>query len=272
MKIVAGLGTIEDYEDYVDAGADELFIGYVPYEWQSKHELNNPLNRREVSYVNLNVGALSDLEILSERVDKRKVPVTIAFNGLNYRPNQYELICKIINDCADMGFKDVIIADIGLLIYLDKFKINERLNIHISGEFGEMNSYQIKILKELGAKRIIYHRGCNVKDIASMIKRYPELEHEVFLMHENCHFTGAYCNSMHSDELIPMCRMPYQLEGRIEVIRTSCSECDDYLDGCRLCLIDTFRQIGVTHLKIVGRGASTDLMIDSIKRARREIG
>lgn len=33
MKITAGLGSVEEYERFVRAGADEFFSGYVPYEW-----------------------------------------------------------------------------------------------------------------------------------------------------------------------------------------------------------------------------------------------
>ena len=32
MKITAGLGSVDDYLPYVEAGADELFSGYLPYE------------------------------------------------------------------------------------------------------------------------------------------------------------------------------------------------------------------------------------------------
>ncbi len=30
MKITAGLGSIDEYERFVQAGADEFFCGYVP--------------------------------------------------------------------------------------------------------------------------------------------------------------------------------------------------------------------------------------------------
>ena len=33
MKIIAGLGSVDEYIPYVQAGADELFCGYVPYNW-----------------------------------------------------------------------------------------------------------------------------------------------------------------------------------------------------------------------------------------------
>ena len=37
MKIVAGLGSVDEYIPYVLAGADELFCGYVPYNWTKKY-------------------------------------------------------------------------------------------------------------------------------------------------------------------------------------------------------------------------------------------
>ena len=50
MKITAGLGSIEDYPLYVQAGADEVFAGYVPYSWNLRYGNVYPLNRREVLY------------------------------------------------------------------------------------------------------------------------------------------------------------------------------------------------------------------------------
>ena len=46
MKITAGLGSVDDYLPYVEAGADEFFCGYVPYEWMQNGGLTYPLNRR----------------------------------------------------------------------------------------------------------------------------------------------------------------------------------------------------------------------------------
>ena len=50
MKIVAGLGSIDHYKDLAEAGADEVFCGVVPYEWNKKYGSLFPLNRREVLY------------------------------------------------------------------------------------------------------------------------------------------------------------------------------------------------------------------------------
>ena len=70
MKIVAGLGSIDEYRRFADAGADEFFCGYVPYSWAKKYGTVLPLNRREVLCYNVQLGAFSELEILTELVKK----------------------------------------------------------------------------------------------------------------------------------------------------------------------------------------------------------
>lgn len=39
---------------------------------------------------------------------------------------------------------------------------------------------------------------------------FPD-EYEAFILNELCHFSGAFCNSLHCDELTHLCRVPYEL-------------------------------------------------------------
>ena len=96
MKIVAGLGSIDEYIPYVKAGADEFFCGYVPYSWTEKYGTLLPLNRREVLCSNVQLGAFSELEILASMVKKYEKPVHLTFNSLYYIPEQYLEIANII--------------------------------------------------------------------------------------------------------------------------------------------------------------------------------
>ena len=41
MKITAGLGSIDEYERFVQAGVDEFFCGYVPFSWAEKIRHSN---------------------------------------------------------------------------------------------------------------------------------------------------------------------------------------------------------------------------------------
>ena len=124
MKITSGLGSIDDYPRYVRAGADELFCGYVPFSWSEKYGTVLPLNRREVLNYNVQIGSFSELEILANMVQKYQKPVHLAFNSLYYRPEQYEEITQIIQQCRSIGFDSYILADPALLVYLRKEKID----------------------------------------------------------------------------------------------------------------------------------------------------
>ena len=147
MKIVSGLGCIDDYIRLVKAGADEVFCGYVPYEWNKKYGSLFPLNRREVLYYNIQINSLEDMKILKKMVDIYKVPVSIAFNYLYYIEEQYEEIANIIEDLIRVGFNEFIIADIALILYLKEKGI--KCVIHLSGECAEINSLSIDFLNKL---------------------------------------------------------------------------------------------------------------------------
>ena len=137
MKIVAGLGSIDDYIRLAKAGADEVFCGFVPYEWNNKYGTLFPLNRREVLYYNVHIGSFEDMKILKKMVDKYKVPVTITLNYLYYLEEQYEEIYLLIKKLMEIGFNEFIVADIALLVYLNGKDINPI--IHLSGECCELN-------------------------------------------------------------------------------------------------------------------------------------
>ena len=211
MKIVAGLGSVDEYIPYVQAGADELFCGYVPYNWTKKYGTVLPLNRREVLAYNVQLGSFSELEILSAMIRKYRNPVHIAMNSLYYIPEQYEEIADIVKQCMKIGFDSFILADPALILYLRQKGIS--CKIHLSGEAGEMNREAIKVFREMEIDRIIFHRKNTVASMRQMIEAVntERLEYEAFALNELCQFTGAFCNSLHCDEMGYLCRVPYQL-------------------------------------------------------------
>ena len=99
MKITAGLGSVDDYPMYVEAGADECFCGYVPFAWAEKYGVLNPLNRREVRAYNVQIGSYEELKILGNMRKYYQVPVAITFNSLSYTPEQYPVVGEIIGQC-----------------------------------------------------------------------------------------------------------------------------------------------------------------------------
>ena len=273
----------------MEAGADELFCGYVPECWSLKYGMENPLNRREVYYYNVQIGSQSELQIMQKMVERYHVPVSIAFNSLYYVPEQYSIIVDIMLQCMQYGYRTFIVADVALLVYLKEQAQDLRecgMKIHLSGETAEVNSPMLEEFRKLMIDRMIFHRKNTISDMGSMIssqkERYPEkaLDYEAFILNEKCHFTGAFCNTLHCDELVHMCRVPYR-RGAIEVCTNPCETQDDSaseweqndmnmtgVSGCGLCALWKLRQAGVTHLKLVSRGNYIEDTMRDIKALR----
>lgn len=134
-----------------------------------------------------------------------------------------------------------------------------------------------------------------------MIRKYPDFEYEAFLLNEKCHYTGAYCNSLHCDELCHACRIPYRLAGMCdeeewssEAESGSVEDCVGSIDitdygsdspefggtedlgmvgsgGCGLCKLWQYKRIGITHLKLVSRGNDTESTLKDIRAIRRAL-
>ena len=291
MKIVAGLGSIDEYETFVKAGADEFFCGYVPFSWAEKYGVIHPLNRREVLFYNVQIGSMSELQILKKMVDYYGKPVTLTFNSLYYTGEQYPVIAEIITQCMAAGFENFIIADSALMLYLRQQKIN--CGIHLSGETADVNRGMLEQMLPFGIRRVIFHRKNSLEDMQSCIKEagFPH-EYEAFILNELCHFSGAFCNSLHCDELTHLCRVPYELGNLHKKEETDAAQKDvaetdriqgkegkglpldedGYLTGstgCGLCALYRMKQVGITHLKLVGRGNYTDFMEKDIRQLRK---
>ena len=291
MKIVAGLGSIDEYETFVKAGADEFFCGYVPFSWAEKYGVIHPLNRREVLFYNVQIGSMSELQILKKMVDYYGKPVELTFNSIYYTGEQYPVIAEIITQCMAAGFENFIIADPALMLYLRQQKIN--CGIHLSGETAEVNRGMLEQRLPFGIRRVIFHRKNSLEDMQSCIKEadFPH-EYEAFILNELCHFSGAFCNSLHCDELTHLCRVPYELGNLHKKEETDAAQKDvaetdriqgkegkglpldedGYLTGstgCGLCALYRMKQVGITHLKLVGRGNYTDFMEKDIRQLRK---
>lgn len=281
MKIIAGLGSVDEYIRFVEAGADEFFSGFVPYSWTEKYGTVMPLNRREVLCYHVQLGAFSELEILSEMIRKYKKPVHLTFNSLYYIPQQYPEIVEIIENCMKLGFMSYIIADPALIVYLREKGIP--CEIHMSGEMGEINRRTVEVFQRLDLKRVIFHRKNSFEDMQSVIcsertagGRRAETEFEAFVLNEMCQFTGAFCNSLHCDELGHLCRVPYWTEPVRDEFEDEDATAPKYDDngylcgatGCGLCALYRLRDAGITHLKLVGRGNYTDFMEKDIRNLK----
>ena len=279
VKITAGMGHVMDYEALIKAGADEIFCGFVPLSWSEKYGSVFPLNRREVFFVHVQLTSYEDMEILAAMMAYYKVPVVITLNSLSYRPDSYEDVGDIVKKLAGLGFLEYILADFGLALYLESLKLS--LSFHFSGELGEYNTESIVFLKEKlpSLKRIIFHRKNSLSQMEVCKRAYPDLDFEAFVLNEMCHYTGGFCNSLHCDEMDHLCMLPYRLVSRREETKfvdreaeweEEGSDASGY-DGCGLCGLYRMKAMGISHVKVVGRGKAAEALSEDIRLCKKAI-
>ncbi|MBN1871705.1 MAG: U32 family peptidase, partial [Candidatus Omnitrophica bacterium] len=113
LKITAPFREKNEVLPLIEAGADELYCGYLSAEWTGRYTgLEFERKGRGSNF--------TDLKELSDAVDlahQRDIPVYLALNGLYVR-EQYPLLLKILSELDKIDFDAYIVADLGLLLTL----------------------------------------------------------------------------------------------------------------------------------------------------------
>ena len=272
MKITAGLGSLGDYERLAAAGADELFAGFVPLDWLERYGNFTPLNRREVLMHDIQFCSMGEMRLLARRMKDAGVPVVLTFNAPFYLPEQYPQIGGMLSELYALGFDSWILADPGLMLWLRDRGVPGR--VQLSGEAGCFNPDALRFFARLGIRRCIFPRKISPEEMADCVAALPGLEYEAFVLNELCHYSGAFCASLHCDELEALCRVPYRPVG------PDCGACappepgdaaDFGASGCGICALPALRRAGITHLKVVGRGGHAAWLERDIRALRRAL-
>ena len=266
MKMTVGLGSADRFEETVRAGADEVFCGYVPEKWMETFGTLRPLNRRESVWTNAQAGPVTEMRILREMADRAGVPVAVALNAPVYSPPEMPLFIETADLLVREGFASLIVGNMAALLALHGSGIGRKCRIHLSGEIGEVNRGLLPLLPEMGVRRVIFHRKMSFEDMrllnGAMARSSPPMEAEAFAMNELCHFTGAYCATLHGDLTLPMCRLSW-IPGGVSDKKSPPAQAGIRFgagDGCGLCALRKLRECGVTVVKMAGRGARAEDM------------
>ncbi|TAM38434.1 U32 family peptidase, partial [bacterium] len=166
MKILSPISRKEEVEPLVEAGAGELYCGIVPRLWSDRYGVSDTLNRRE-GY-GANFSSFADLQYAIQLAHKRNVPVFVTINGL-YTREQYPLIREIVEKLISIKVDGLIIADLGLLLTLERTKFPGEIHMGTGGT--AFNSRTISFYKELGASRIILDRHLTIGEIKDISQK-----------------------------------------------------------------------------------------------------
>ena len=280
MKILVPLSRREYIDAYIDAGADEFYLGFHDDEWERRFGKYADINRMSGFGTLANPYSFDKaIDVVKEIKDKgRRAYITI--NAATYSPEQLDFVKEhYLPRLKAAGADGVIVSDISSV----NAAIQAGIEPVASTMCGIYNSDIAAIYHELGVRRMILPRDLAPEELESICGRFPDVEFEAFFMRNGCLFSDGYCLGMHRPECGALCT--YTRSGRSEYIHDYTAfaevhdvEVNDYLyrtalliDACGMCALYRLGHAGLTSLKIVGRADDCRAVCRDIALTRRNI-
>jgi len=297
LKVASPFREKKEIISLIEAGADELYCGYLSSEWVKRYtslEFERKGGRSN----------FTDLKELKDAVDlahKNNIPVYLTLNGL-YVNSQYPLLLKIIGQLEKIDFDAFIVADIGLLLTLGKTKTKKQIHISTGGTV--FNSEAASFYKDLGASRIVLDRQTTLKSMKVISEDNRDIDFEVFILTTLCVYIDGFCTFLHTygrESMEDVSKRDWKKDGRLHLItaydpkaqadacclKYSVQTCDPksfrkntnkihptfykhLLDGieCGACAIYDISRTKVKSIKIVGRQLGPEVRLKSTRFIR----
>ena len=271
MLIVSPVDRASEVPELAEAGAEELYAGYVPPFWSDAFGPVVSCNRR--SFDEANVDSFDDLEALVYAAAARDVPVHVALNASPIPEGMIPRLVETAAEFARIGVRGVIVSDLPLLLALRDAKIH-RLALHASTLFSAFNGMTVAFLRRAGAARVILARELTTAEIAAMVPPAGETRLEAIGFRGRCPNIEGFCTHLHDDPLREWpCELRYEKEwvGQGEATPPEIlaaierNEGADRFFSCGLCAVPLLERAGVHALKIVGRGSETARKVAAVR-------
>ena len=254
FQILAPLGTWYDVEQLIKLWANEFYF------WI---DFTNALNKRDNKKAQISIEEANNFLALRE---KYSIRFFIALNEapVNWDDKQiYDNLEKLLSLINPDAF---IVRDFTVIETLRK--INPNVKLHISSLAQVWNENALEFYKDLlwkNFERFIFPRDISWLESIEIVKKYPELEFEIFAVNEWCWNVDGLCSSLHGTwkkEGIPfICHREYAYpwDEKLKKIiywRTSCKVCNFW----------KFKDVeNIISLKIVGRWAPFEQIQRNVK-------
>jgi len=274
MRIVSPVDRLSEAELLLDAGADELYGGYVPAEWTDRFSLLASINQR--TFEGAQIDSRTDLVAIVEAAHSRAATFSLTLNAPFYSDEQMPLILDYVDSTVEIGIDGVILADLALIRILRER--HPDLEYHASTLAHLTNSEAVRFYASRGVSRVIFPRHLAVAEMREIVKKVPDVRFDAFLLVGKCPNTEGLCTFHHSssDRIWP-CEIPYDIEPlepeRAPDLRNTIKRQENWAKtdrrhGCGLCAIPDLMKMGIWGLKLVGRGAPTAQKIRNIALVR----
>jgi len=280
VLILSPVDRASEVAELIEAGAGELYAGYVPPFWAETFGPVVSCNRR--SFDEANAGSIDDLAALVDAAAVRDVPVHVAVNASPIPDGTIPRLVETARELARTGVRGVIVSDLSLLLALRDGKFR-RLSLHASTLFSAFNGMTVAFLRRAGAERVIVARELSTAEIAAMVLPARETRLEAIGFRGRCPNIEGFCTHLHDDPRRTWpCELRYEKgwAGPGGTIPADVSEAIERNEGadrffsCGLCAVPLLERAGVHALKIVGRGSETSSKVEAVRAvaAMREYG
>ena len=264
VELLAPAGNFISLSAVLKNGADAVYFGLDNF--------NMRANARNFS--------LDDLSEVSKRAKEYGAKTYLGTNIILNEKLATQLDSNL-EKIASSEIDGLILSDIGLI----ERCVENGLEAHISVQENVTNSYTLKTLKKLGAKRAILSRELSLKEITEIARKSP-IETEIFIhgaicmaISGRCFLSyGLYGRSANCGDCLQPCRKNWTLtyeEGEDNVINFSEVEDERFMirgsddesyrtnffspkDMCMIEHIPELMKSGVDSFKIEGRARSAD--------------
>ena len=260
MKIISPVDNLEETCQLLGAGADELYGGYLPPDWQD-YNLTASLNQR--TFHGAQIATEADLQAIIERAHDTGVSFALTLNAPFYTDDQLPLLLDYVDRMVELGIDSLILADLGLLRILKAR--HPQLEYHASTLAHLTNAGAVRFMAEQGIQRVVLPRHLTVADMTSITSQVEHVRFDAFLLVGKCPNSEGLCTFHHSspDKIWP-CEIPYEInplqEPASQKLQDAIKKQQSWSEtnrrhGCGLCAIPHLAKAGVHGLKLVGRGA-----------------
>lgn len=188
INILAPLSKVDEIEHLVKAGADEFYAGVFSKKWQSTYKIGN-INNRYIE--GSNFADFSDLTKAIRIAHSHNIKVNFVLNRMGIVQEQYPLVLSQAKKAISIGADSIIVADLGILNLLKKYK--NKVKLHLSTLGAVFNSESASFYKYYGADRIILPRHIKTKEIIEIKRKNPDLELEAFILNCKCDGIEGFC-------------------------------------------------------------------------------
>ncbi len=234
-ELLAPAGNYEAFLGAIAAGADAVYIGGQRFGARAYADnFDESQVVRAIKYAHLH---------------NRKLYMTV--NTL-VKEEEFADLYDFLKPYADAGLDGVIVQDFGVFGFIKEHFPN--VELHTSTQMAISGVHGAKLMKSLGAVRVVPARELSLKEI-SRIRKEADIEVEAFIHGAMCYCYSGMClfssivggRSGNRGRCAQPCRLSYKVEGQESFYPLSLK------DMCTIEILPSLIEAGIDSFKIEGR-------------------